>query len=226
MDVDQTLEKTPHLGTGKSGIEFFHEKMLRGVPGRERIEVNARGRPIRVFQDVDSKPGRDLRLSINMSVQLFVAETLRQGNLERVSLGSSEVQKALAESSELRAHLAVGDDLILRDKKNRLVPPESGAAVVMDIKSGVVSLVSTPMFDPNLFTGHPTRDWQRLNGVRTPLLNRSFLGMRRVRHLKWWLGLLLLRQMLYRRKPTYSVQAAWSWVMQNFIVGERVVIIR
>ena len=65
-------------------------------------------------------------------------------------MGSSEVKKP-NESSELQAHLAVSDDLILRDKKNRLVP-RSGTAVVMDIKSGaIVSLVS-PMFDPNLAT--------------------------------------------------------------------------
>ena len=44
------------------------------------------------------------------------------------------------------------DDLVLQDEKGRLVPPESGAATVMDIHTGEIKLmVSVPGYDPNLF---------------------------------------------------------------------------
>ncbi|MEL0207154.1 MAG: hypothetical protein VW987_12740 [Alphaproteobacteria bacterium] len=69
LEADQSLEQTPNLGTGKTGIEHAYEKVLRGFPGWERIEVNAKGRAIRVFQDVVPAPGRDLQLSIDMEVQ-------------------------------------------------------------------------------------------------------------------------------------------------------------
>ena len=142
------------LGTGKTGVELIFERDLRGFPGREKIEVNATGRPIKVLSDVPSAAGNDLRLSIDIGVQLHAAERLRRGRWNTVELGSHEVQAALAKDAELQAHLAVGDNMILRDGNDRLVPAESGAAVVMDIHSGeVISLVSAPMFDPNLFTG-------------------------------------------------------------------------
>ena len=179
IENNQSLEKTPYLGTGKVGVEFAHEDYLRGLPGRERIEVNARGQPIRVLRDVDAMSGKDLQLSIDVEVQLQAAEILRRGQLAPVELGTMQVQRALAKNSELQAHIALGDDLVLRDEKDRLVPPESGAVVVMDIYSGeVISLVSAPMFDPNLFTGTLlTRDWRRLNShPRTPLLNRATSG--------------------------------------------------
>ena len=45
----------------------------------------------------------------------------------------------------------LGDDLILKDSKDRFVPPESGAAVVMDIHTGeIISLVSLPNYNINI----------------------------------------------------------------------------
>ncbi len=91
-----------------------------------------------------------------------------------------EVQEALLENEELRAHVSMGDDLVLKDEKGRLVPPESGAVVVMDIYTGELKvMVSTPSFDPNLFSNRlSVRDWQRMNEhPRTPLLNRAISGL-------------------------------------------------
>ena len=65
--------------------------------------------------------------SIDIGVQLQAAEILRRGQLEPVELGSMSVQRALAKNNDLQAHIALGDDLVLRDVKDRLVPPESGA---------------------------------------------------------------------------------------------------
>ena len=94
IENNQSLEKTPYLGTGKVGVEFAHEDYLRGLPGRERIEVNAKGQPIRVLRDVDAMSGKDLQLSIDVEVQLQAAEILRRGQLAPVELGSLQVQRA------------------------------------------------------------------------------------------------------------------------------------
>ena len=179
IDRNPELEKTPHLGTGKVGVELMQEEKLRGIPGRERIEVNAKGNPVRVLRDKDALAGEDLQVSIDIGVQFHTAEILRRGNWKPVKLGSTEAQHALSQDADLQAHIALGDDLVLQDSRDRLVPPESGAAVVMDIQTGeIISLVSLPMFDPNLFSGKLlTRDWKRLNAhPRKPLLNRVTSG--------------------------------------------------
>ena len=179
LDQNPALGKTPYLGTGKTGVEFAQENKLRGLPGRERLEVNALGHPIQVLRDNDARSGDDLQHSIDVSVQVQAVEILRRGKLTPVSLGTSEVQSALSKDADLKAHIALGDDLILRDSKDRLVPPESGAAVVIDVQTGeIIALVSLPMFDPNLFTGKLlTRDWKRLyTHPRKPLLNRVISG--------------------------------------------------
>ena len=105
----------PTLGTGKTGVEYMYESKLRGSPGREKIEVNATGRPIKVLNDLPPAPGNDVQLSIDIGVQLHASERLRQGRWEQVTLGSHDVQAALASATELQAHLAVGDNMILRD---------------------------------------------------------------------------------------------------------------
>lgn len=56
---------------------------------------------------------------------------------------------------------------------------ESGAAVVLDVRTGeILALVSTPSFDPNLFTnGISYKHWNELlNNERTPLINKAVSG--------------------------------------------------
>lgn len=56
---------------------------------------------------------------------------------------------------------------------------ESGAAVVLDVRNGeILALVSTPSFDPNLFTnGISYKHWNELlNNERTPLINKAVSG--------------------------------------------------
>ena len=62
------------------------EGQLRGKPGSERVEVNARGRPIRVLRDFEPSAGQDVRLALDIGVQLKAAEVLRRGRSETVNL--------------------------------------------------------------------------------------------------------------------------------------------
>ena len=180
LDLNPALQQLPNLATGKIGVENAMEGQLRGKPGSERVEVNARGRPIRVLRDFEPSAGQDVRLALDIGVQLEAAEVLRRGRSETVNLSLPEAQSAIAANAELKSHIAAGDNLVLRDPKGNITPAESGAVVVMDVRTGeIVSLVSAPMYDPNIFTEKLlTRDWRRLNDhPRTPLLNRVTTGM-------------------------------------------------
>ena len=180
LDLNPALQQLPDLATGKIGVESALESQLRGKPGSERVEVNARGRPIRVLRDFEPSAGQDVRLALDIGVQLEAAEVLRRGRSQTVNLSLPEAQGAIAGNAELKSHIAAGDNLVLRDPKGNITPAESGAVVVMDVRSGeIVSLVSAPMYDPNIFTEKLlTRDWRRLNDhPRTPLLNRVTTGM-------------------------------------------------
>ena len=56
---------------------------------------------------------------------------------------------------------------------------QSGAAVVLDVRTGeILAMVSTPSFDPNLFTnGISYKHWNELlNNERTPLIDKAVSG--------------------------------------------------
>ena len=61
----------PFFLKGKNGIEKIYDSYLRGVPGREEVEVNASGKFIRRLSLIKSIPGRDVQLTINSDLQDF-----------------------------------------------------------------------------------------------------------------------------------------------------------
>ena len=65
---------TSHVG--KTGIERQYESVLHGQPGYERVETNAQGRVLRVLERGEPQPGEDLRLSIDLDLQLAAVEAL------------------------------------------------------------------------------------------------------------------------------------------------------
>ena len=179
------LEEEPRWGrlenirTGKVGVEYALEQRLRGAPGLDRIEINSRGKAVRIINDKHPQQGADAKLTLNMEIQAFAYERLRKGRSEIVT-NTADIQTALTKNAEIRSHFAAGDDLVLQDEKQRFVPGESGAAIVMDITNGdVVAMVSAPSYDPNQFSEKLlTRDWKRLSThPRTPLLNRAISGL-------------------------------------------------
>jgi penicillin-binding protein 2 len=54
---------------GKAGVERIYDRLLRGHDGRLRVEVDARGRPLRTLGTDPSHPGRSLILTIDLDVQ-------------------------------------------------------------------------------------------------------------------------------------------------------------
>ncbi len=167
------------INTGKSGAEKAFEKNLRGEPGRERILVNAFGRPIRTAIDEESLSGGDVRLTANMDLQLAALGALKRGSNTPIPRGDKRVQRAIERQPELGLMLPETEEFAYIDSKGRIVPPESGSVVVVDVKTGAVRcLASAPTFDPNLFSGRiSSSEWQlMINNPRQPLLNRALSG--------------------------------------------------
>ena len=179
LESEPRWGRLPNIRIGKVGVEYALEQELRGAPGLDRIEINSRGKAVRIINDKIPQPGKDARLTLNMEIQAYAYNRLRRGNSDVVK-NTNDIQTALQGNDELRQHFAVGDDLVLRDAKERFVPGESGAAIVMDVRNGdVISMVSAPSYDPNQFSEKLlTRDWKRLSShPRTPLLNRAISGL-------------------------------------------------
>lgn len=61
---------------GKLGIERFYEDMLHGTAGYQEVEVNSRGRIIRVLKYVPPKPGKDIVLNLDIKLQTYIHELL------------------------------------------------------------------------------------------------------------------------------------------------------
>lgn len=70
----QGLDPAPYVG--KSGIERAYESHLMGDSGAERLEVDAKGRPVRQVGQDEAVPGEKLELTIDASLQSYVTQLL------------------------------------------------------------------------------------------------------------------------------------------------------
>ena len=61
---------------GRSGIENAFERHLRGEWGGQQLEVNAAGQVQRVLGDKQAKPGKDLRLTLDLELQKTAEKAL------------------------------------------------------------------------------------------------------------------------------------------------------
>lgn len=61
---------------GKAGVEKAHEAELHGRVGYQQVEVNAQGRILRVLERTPPEPGKDLYLTLDLSLQAAAIEAL------------------------------------------------------------------------------------------------------------------------------------------------------
>lgn len=126
---------------GKSGIENYYEKLLKGVDGGEIIEIDAQGKKLRTLRTVPPKAGSNIYLTIDADLQQQVFKHLSQAVMKSESC--------------------------------------CGAVVAQDPNTGeVLSLVSFPSFDNNIFSDNQKNDLisDILNNPNAPVLNRSIGG--------------------------------------------------
>lgn len=119
---------------GKLGVEQHYERDLHGVTGFQTVEVDVRGRALRILDRIPPTPGKDLVLYLDVDLQKVAADALGE---------------------------------------------QRGAVVVIDVETGgVLALVSTPTFNPNLFvTGIDSESYALLrDSLDLPLFNRAIRG--------------------------------------------------
>ena len=78
-DELQDLDTSNYSGTthiGKIGVEKAYEDVLHGTVGYQQVEVNAQGRVIRVLDRTPPVAGRNIYLTLNVSLQNLAVESL------------------------------------------------------------------------------------------------------------------------------------------------------
>jgi penicillin-binding protein 2 len=135
---------------GLTGVELTFEEELRGSKGYKYSEVDVAGREVRAMGDPQpSLPGHNLILTIDLDLQQFTEEALRQG--------MEKAESAFGETSRV----------------------ESGVAIAMNPQTGeILSFVSLPSYDNNLFaSGISQEDWAQLTeDPGKPLVNHAISG--------------------------------------------------
>jgi len=77
LDKDEApVLKLPDFQIGKTGIERYFEKTMRGQEGTAHMEVNVRGREVRELNAQKSLSGKRLSLSIDAETQRYVQSRL------------------------------------------------------------------------------------------------------------------------------------------------------
>ncbi|HCM04893.1 MAG TPA: penicillin-binding protein 2 [Oceanospirillales bacterium] len=77
---EERLDKKQYSATkhvGKLGIERRYETELHGQVGYQKVETNARGRILRVIEQEDPIPGKDLVLHLDQRLQNAAAEAMK-----------------------------------------------------------------------------------------------------------------------------------------------------
>lgn len=139
---------------GTSGVEAAFDAVLRGNPGVDRVEVDSRNRVVRPLGGRPPRPGRDVRLTLDLDVQ-----------------GAAE--RALAEAmAAARALVSAGAPVH---------PAPAGSVVALDIRNGsVLAMASAPTFDPSALAGRIRAEaWRVLQdpAAHSPLTNRVLQGL-------------------------------------------------
>ena len=78
--LDKKGETARYRGTkyiGKLGIERYYEDLLHGEPGQRQVEVDSWGRIIRTLSFTPPIPGKDLKLNIDIKLQLKAQQLLK-----------------------------------------------------------------------------------------------------------------------------------------------------
>lgn len=159
-ELDEWRKKAPNAKyqssdeIGKSGAELAMEPWLRGRPGETRLEVDSQNRVVRTLFHKDPVPGHDVRLTIDLKVQIA------------------------AENALNRALEAARNSFDPDTNKNFVAP--AGAAVVLDPRDGSIrAMASAPTFDPASFVGGISQaQYTELTKPEAhfPLNNRAIAG--------------------------------------------------
>jgi len=139
---------------GRAGLERTYDQLLRGAPGVKSVTVDNLGRANGVDKQTAPVPGSTLVTSLDARLQALVERELR-----------GAIMRARGTYDEIT---------------HRKYAADSGAAVVMDVKTGqIMAMASYPTYDPGVWVGGISQ--KELNALYsqaagTPLLSRATQG--------------------------------------------------
>ena len=143
----------PNDLVGRGGVEDVYDRDLKGVSGLQTVAVNRHGRVTGILETRPPQPGNDLVLSLDLNVQ-------------------KSAEKALADWMTFARRTP---------DKNGVRKAPSGAAVVVDVKTGrIVALASNPGFDLSRFGARiPAKEYEKLFGEKAgdPMVSRAVQGL-------------------------------------------------
>ena len=133
---------------GRTGIEATFEKYLRGVDGKEEIEMSVDGTVTGSSVTQDAIQGSSVVLTIDSKLQK-VAEDALKNNIQKIKSGGF----------------------------GKRYEAEGGSVVVLDVKTGqVLAMASCPDYDPNLWVGGISKnDYEKIKQENS-LFNKSISG--------------------------------------------------
>ncbi|MEN6348572.1 MAG: penicillin-binding protein 2 [Syntrophomonas sp.] len=118
---------------GKAGVEKQYEQDLRGKDGARRVEVDARGRPVRELVTMEPSPGNNLYLTLDMKLQKVLEKSM-EDTLKRLQ---SKYPKA-----------RVGSAVVLNVKTGEVLAMCSSPAMYPDDWKGNLSTDRVPYYFP------------------------------------------------------------------------------
>jgi penicillin-binding protein 2 len=192
-DELKRIDVTDYRGTnyiGKGGVEKAYEEALHGHVGHQQVEVNAKGRVLRVLESRPPAPGRDLHLYLDIRLQRDVAAALgdRRGAVVAIDPRSGGVLAMVSSPSfdpnPFVEGISVKDYAALRDSIdvplfNRALrgqyPPGSTIKPFVGLaglETGTVGYHDAK-YCPGYYqlpnNSHKYRDWKRWGHGRTAL---------------------------------------------------------
>ncbi len=83
----------PGMIVGKSGVEKYYNDLLMGKDGQRRVEVDSRGREVRRLSDTPAVPGRPLKLTVDLDIQIAAEQALgdKEGAIVAMDPHSGEI---------------------------------------------------------------------------------------------------------------------------------------
>ena len=187
------VSKDPTNAVGGAGLELKYEKYLKGTPGQIHGMKNAVGREERDRRalDIDAKPGCNVHLTINNTVQYETEKALREG----IAAHRAERAWAIVMSVRTGAVLAMvtlpdyepeffnkttGDVRINRAISEVYEPGSvmktiTACAVLNEGRAGPDTMISTARNDPNYYRlpGDAGHKWEETMSLRDALVHSS-----------------------------------------------------
>ncbi|MDR3085326.1 MAG: hypothetical protein LBU47_03320 [Christensenellaceae bacterium] len=160
---------------GVAGIESTMEDQLTGSvsyrQGKKQVEVNANGAVTRELAYIAPMDGNNVVTTIDINLQRILEESLATNIQQARDISVDQIEN----NSDAKALLSYYEEIDKYDLRP-IELAQSGAAVVMDVKTGeILAMCSFPDYNPNDFIrGMTTEEYsQRYNIPTAPLLNRA-----------------------------------------------------